>query len=486
MTKRALAYIRVSVVGDRIAKGRFESPQLQRDAVDAWAASNGVTIVDEIRDLNRSGGTLTRPGLTEALERVKTGEVEGIVVARSDRASRMTLHGLQLIDELDRQGAWIAAADGSIDTTDRVRRMATTMSLAMAESELRRYREQSAVIHERAVMEKGRHMGPAPFGYRRDDDMLLVVHEPEAEVVRALYRGRAARRGWVSMAREFAESGVRRENGRVLTAKNLRRMVQNRVYLGEAKHGRHVRPGSHPAIVTEPEWRAAQTVRPVRSDGLTRVHPESVVRGLLRCSGCRTVMKRLPGHIPTSSRWRCRAISPDRSASHECERPAMLMTKETPLVEAMVIEHVLALGDQAIAGAADDDRVKDLEARIVELDATLDELSSLDLRRQLGAERWGRMIAEARAERDDLHREAATARVTANRTASAPAIGLRAVWDELDLAARQDALRSLLTCVFIDAGDAPLEERVHFVPVWEEVDLPRVGTSAFVYRPWPD
>jgi hypothetical protein len=70
-------------------------------------------------------------------------------------------------------GDWIAAADGTIDTSTRTAKMATTMHFAMAENELERYRETSAVVHARAIVDKGRHMGQTPFGYRRDADKRL-------------------------------------------------------------------------------------------------------------------------------------------------------------------------------------------------------------------------------------------------------------------------------------------------------------------------
>src|SRR3954470_19541956 len=98
----ALAYIRISELRDRAeetngkrsrSKRPLESPKLQRDAIDRYAAARGITIVGEVRDLNRSGGTLTRPGLEKAMRQIPES-ADGLIVARGARASRRTLHGL--------------------------------------------------------------------------------------------------------------------------------------------------------------------------------------------------------------------------------------------------------------------------------------------------------------------------------------------------------------------------------------------------------
>ena len=73
--------------------------------------------------------------------------------------------------------------------------MATTMHFAMAENELERYRETSAVVHERAIVDEGRHMGAMPFGYRRYTDKRLVIHTPEARWVKWIFEQRATGAG---------------------------------------------------------------------------------------------------------------------------------------------------------------------------------------------------------------------------------------------------------------------------------------------------
>lgn len=485
--QRAIAYIRVSVVGDRAKRGRFESPDLQRESIDGWCAQRAISIVEEIRDLNRSGGTLTRPGLEQALDLVRSGAANGIVVARSDRASRRTVDGLGLIDTLEHLGGWIAAADGTIDTTDRVARMATTMMFAVGQHELDRYREQSAVVHERAILEKGRHMGPTPFGYRRGEDGRLVLDEERAPIVVSIFERRADGMPWATLSDELTRDGVRRENGRKLSAQQVRRMVKRRVYVGEASHGQHVKPGAHPAIVSEALWTAANRAAPgVRAMATAPArHGDSLLRGLLRCAGCRYAMKRVP-QPNRPPRWQCRSVVRGQTGTHDCEAPARIRQTEHDVFNEWVVEQFKQLATEQVAGVGRDstDEMPALERRLSEEEAMLDELSSLELRRELGAGRWNKLVREARDAVEATKREIAAGRARQQTPGVADREVLDEWWSAATLEERQAALRSIVQTVMVVAGDAPITSRLHIVPVWETIDLPRTGSEAFVAHPW--
>jgi DNA invertase Pin-like site-specific DNA recombinase len=484
---RAIAYIRVSVVGDRALKGRLESPDLQRASIDTWCAQKGVTIIDEIQDLNRSGGTLTRPGLSLALERLQRDDADGIVVAMSSRASRRTVDALGLIDQLERAGKWIAAADGTLDTTTPEAKMATTMFLAVDERQRNAITAQSAIIHRRAILDRGRHMGPAPFGYRRAQDGRLVIHPEEAAVVRLVFERRADGAGWVQIARELDKAGIRQSNGRLVNPYMLRRMARHRVYVGEASHGPHVKPDAHPAIVSEALWRAtARVTPPVRSQPSgERAHPDSLLRGLLRCAGCRYVLKRLPQRTDKPPRWSCRTITAERTATHDCPSPVRLRQAEGIEAEKITVAAFmdLAAGLQAEQETSDVD-VEAIERRAEQADQMLDELSSLEMRRQLGADRWQRLVSEAREAADTARAEAAAARARTRPMGVANSATLADAWDGMPLPDRQEALRSIVKAVMVAPGDGSLSSRLHAIPTWVSVDLPRTGSRGFRVRPW--
>ena len=91
--------------------------------------------------------------------------------------------------------------------------------------------------------------------------------------------------------------------------------------------------------------------------------------------------------------------------------PATLTGREGADVETRVIEEfmVLAAG-MAVEPSTTTSKVVDLERKVRDAEALLDELGTLAMREQLGADRWGRMVAEARESVDAATRELARAR----------------------------------------------------------------------------
>jgi site-specific DNA recombinase len=477
--QRAIAYLRVSVVGDREVKGTLESVDLQRDAIKGWAGRNGVEIVSEVEDKNASGLKFTRPGLEHALEQAASNDA-GVLVAYGDRYARNTELGLRLLREAQERGSWIKSADGTIDISTPQATMATTMFLASWENYAATRRATSKIVHERAVLDKGRQMGETPFGYRRDADKRFVIDACAAEWVRFVFENRADGLGWVDISRRLAAEGVKRRNGNALTPHSLRRMIPHRVYLGEAKHGEHVRAGAHPAILDEVLFQAANRNTPtVSSDVKGRKHEDSLLRGLLRCAGCRYVLKRLPTRTG-APRWRCRTVDAERACTHECDAPATLTAREGADVEARVIKQFMELAaGVAVEPSTTAAKVGELEREVRDAEAMLDEVSSLECRRQLGADRWNRMVAEARDSLDKATEELARERTQARMVPGADRVRLREAWDGMTLTERQDALRSIVRAVMVDA-----DGKIDVVPIWVEADLPRKGANGFVARPW--
>ena len=125
-------YIRVSRRLGREGPG-YISPDVQREAIERWAAYKDVEVDEWHVDEDWSGGTHERPGLERAIERATASETGGIVSWKIDRFSRYTEGGLRDLRRLEEAGARLAFVVEDIDTSGPMGKFVYTVMLAMGE-----------------------------------------------------------------------------------------------------------------------------------------------------------------------------------------------------------------------------------------------------------------------------------------------------------------------------------------------------------------
>src|SRR5689334_21285780 len=111
---RIIGYCRVSTA-EQVASGA--GMQSQRQAIRREAKARGWVLVELVEDAGHSAKDLRRPGIQLALERLKDGQADALVVAKMDRLSRSMLDFAGLIERSRRQGWAVVALDLGLDTT---------------------------------------------------------------------------------------------------------------------------------------------------------------------------------------------------------------------------------------------------------------------------------------------------------------------------------------------------------------------------------
>ena len=96
-TKTAIGYVRVSTQ-EQATEG--VSLDAQRDRIRAYCNFHAIKLIDIKSDEGISGGTLTRPGLQAALEMIRRGRGNTLIVAKLDRLSRSLKDVCTLVEEL--------------------------------------------------------------------------------------------------------------------------------------------------------------------------------------------------------------------------------------------------------------------------------------------------------------------------------------------------------------------------------------------------
>lgn len=476
------AYVRVSRVGGR-AGDSFISPKVQREKIELLARLRGYAIAEWFEDLDEPGTKSTRPGFVRALARVEAGETNGIIVSKLDRFARSVVDAAQAINRIRAAGGQLVSVDDNFDSSTPIGRFAVTMMLAVAELEVDRIRESWRSAQEMAVR-RGVHVASrTPTGYVRRGDRRLEPDPAAAPAITSVFAARAQGASLKELAAMLEAAGVVGPYGNAhWTSAAVSKLLHNPVYTGEARSGKQKNPDAHAPIVSAADWRAAQEVR-----GRTAPGSGTLLSGLLRCAGCRYVLKpdkmKLAGGRHARI-YRCRGdhaagVCPDRSA---------VMGR---VIEPYVVEQFFAalepdgmLG-QIVPSSAE---ISALQLALDEADAELtawrDETSIVEIGRGIyldGLSARGRRVEECAA--------AVHASLAALGRDLPPIATLRKTWSTLSLDERRRILGGGIDAIMLRSGRRlPIEKRV--LILWRGQvpdDFPRRGNRVPL-RPflWPD
>lgn len=451
-------YIRVSRVGGREGAS-FISPTVQTDKIHALARLRGYTIVAVYEDLDESGTRNTRPGFQKVLQRVEAGETDGVIVAKLDRFARSVPDAANAIRRIQAAGGQLVSVDDNFDSSTPIGKFAVTMMLAIAELEIDRIRESWSVAQELAVR-RGVHVASrTPTGYQRGQDSRLVEDPHAGPAVRDVYLGRAAGRSLRELARLLEDRQVSGPYGnQAWTSSAVATILSNRVYLGEARSGKHRNPDAHPALVSLVEWMAAQNVRP----GTTAIGEGALLSGILRCAGCRYVMKpdRMRLRDGTHARiYRCRG----EHAAGMCYSRASVMGRVIePFVVGAVFDALEPGGTLAApaVGSVENDRLREnLETARAEFELWRDAVSIVSVGRDTYLEGL-----RVRSERVDVAEQAYVEEASRHLRGLPGAAELRAAWASFPLAAQRRILGAGVDAVMLRAGrGVAIEDRTRIL-----------------------
>lgn len=472
-------YIRVSDVAGREGPS-FQSPDQQREKIEAWSKMSGATIAEWHTDLDRSGGTLDRPGFNRMMERVRARETGGVVVARIDRFSRAGVaDALRAVEDIHEAGGVIAALDLGIDPMTPFGEFAMTLMLGLARMERRRITD-GWLLSQRRAIARGVHLR-APVGYRRGPDGL--VPDESADAIRELFRLRAQGAGYAELIEYATTAAPRPEGTGPWTASRLGEMFRRRTYLGVAQHGEYVNEDAHEPLVSRGEWLLAQpTVRGQNSGA------EGPLAGLVRCAGCRYSMTRKLRRADGVPHWSCRK----NHTPGTCSAPAsMTEARILAVVEGAFMERH---GEEGFRAEREN---SGLAAARAVLDATEAELSAFAadtrVRGLLGEDAWQNAVT-VRAEEVDAARAAVNDETLPAEETPAE-YTYAGIWPTLSDEERSGVLNEAIDAVFLRRGHGsiPTAERVAICWTGEAPsDLPRrVGgylVRAAAIRPfdWPE
>jgi hypothetical protein len=189
----------------------------------------------------------------------------------------------KLVEVFDRNSVTFVSVTQSFNTTTSMGRLTLNILLSFAQFE----RE---VIGERirdkfaASRKRGMWMGGfVPLGYDVRDRK-LVVNEAEAQTVRMIFERFVALGSASTLARALQAERVLNKRGKQIDKGFIYKLINNRVYLGEAVHKGTSYPGEHEAIISQDLWdsvHAILTESPRSRGAKNRVGTDALLKGII-------------------------------------------------------------------------------------------------------------------------------------------------------------------------------------------------------------
>lgn len=455
--RRLDGYIRVSRRLGREGPG-YISPDVQREAIQRWADYRGVEIAKWFVDEDESGGTQDRPGLRAIVERIESGETDGIAVWRLNRFARNVSGAIQDVERIQAAGGVLASIEEDIDPTGPFGSFILTVLLAVASLERDNLVAGWKTAKGRAV-DRGAKISRTPFGYGRRPDGGIEPDPDSAPIVLEAFT-RAAQVG-IDAAVDYLKESAPERTWSTFT---VRRTLANRCYLGESIYGELVNADAHEPIVARGTFEAAQHEAP--ADRRRRPAAAYPLSGVARCAACGERMVGCRGgRAPDGSGlrvYRCRA-SLARFKGQRCGAPTNVTADR---LERYVIDQVAAALDQdppvvEVGEPATGDLVV-IEAELARLEADLAAFAADTTARGLLGEATYHGAMSARVE------AIAQARLALRKiVARAESREIVLDADELRSLAPQElgeVLRGGIDAIVVARGRGPLEGRVWVIP----------------------
>jgi site-specific DNA recombinase len=257
---RAALYARVSTEDQ--AKEGFSIPaQLKR--LNSYCKARGWQAAAEYVDDGYSGRDVRRPAYSRMMEQKDGWDV--LVVLKMDRIHRNSRNFAVMMDNLEEWKKEFNSMQEAFDTTTAIGRfvMDTIQRIAQLESE--QIGERVKVGMTQKAKKGVGYLGfGQPYGFTYADKR-LSVNEPEAEVVRRIFRLYLDLHTLSEIAEQLNAEGLPTKNGGRWQKGTVASILRNPLYCGFTEWDGIVRAAKHERLVELADFNAVQELMVLRS-----------------------------------------------------------------------------------------------------------------------------------------------------------------------------------------------------------------------------
>ncbi len=311
--KTYFAYIRVSTVRQG-EKG--SSLQEQKDAIRAYAATHGLSIVEWFEEME-TAAKQGRQLFTRMIASLEKGGAAGVILHKVDRGARNLWDWARLQGLLD-LGVEVHFVHESLDLNSRGGRLSANLQAVIAADYIWNLRDE---VRKGVTgrLKQGLYPLPAPVGYLdRGKGQPKVIDPVKGPLVRHAFELYATGRyNFRTLCKELHELGFRSRRGNRLAKASVTGILRNPFYIGliRIRCRREVYQGVHEPLISKTLFDRVQVVLDGRINARA-VKYEFLFRRLLTCAHCgyALVGETQKGHVY----YRCHTVAcPTRGIRQE-------------------------------------------------------------------------------------------------------------------------------------------------------------------------
>ena len=212
----AIGYVRVSTEQQADSGLSIEA---QRRKVEAQAVVSDAELVEVVIDSGASAKTLHRPGWDQVMQAVTAGQVDVVIVAKLDRATRSVADLGALLDAFAKarradggRGVALVSCAESLDTSTAAGRLVVHVLGAVGQWEREAIGERTSAALQEKRRQGRRHCNVSPYGYRWSGGR-RVADAGEQRTLATIASCRSAGLSWARVAAALNDAGFRTRTG---------------------------------------------------------------------------------------------------------------------------------------------------------------------------------------------------------------------------------------------------------------------------------
>ncbi|EHJ07402.1 cassette chromosome recombinase CcrB [Staphylococcus simiae] len=299
--KRVGIYVRVST---EMQSNEGYSIEGQISQIKEYCHFNNFVVADVYADRGISGKSMNRPELQRMLKDAKDGNLDCIMVYKTNRLARNTSDLLKIVEDLHRLNVEFFSLSERMEVNTSSGKLMLQILASFSEFERNNIVENVFMGQTRRAQE-GYYQGNLPLGYDKvpDSKHELMINQHEANIVKYIFESYAKGHGYRKIANALNHKGYVTKKGKPFSINAITYILTNPFYIGKIRFAKYkdwnekrrkglndkpiIAEGKHSAIISHELWEKVQ-YRKKQVSKKPQVHGKgtNLLTGIIRCPQC--------------------------------------------------------------------------------------------------------------------------------------------------------------------------------------------------------